>query len=255
MKRVLTLMYLFAGFVGFSQEVYQLKKNSMLETDKSVDYRKFAHIFNDSLEVAIRETGDTIVSKGKYFEKIGELNDRVFVRLLPNEGDSNPTQKTFSISKSTAEEIFEETKGRWTFGLLTLPIKVRFEGGSTENKTKRYFNFEGGFNIGLSIAYRFNKNATPEIKTYGVFSVGTSQVKANAETTNDFISSEETYMAFSPTVGLVFEFKNDLQLIIITGIDYLSGKVSAEWLYRNKPFLGIGIGFSAFEFGKKPDSN
>jgi len=40
--------------------------------------------------------------------------------------------------------------------------------------------------------------------------------------------------------------------MVITGIDFLAGEIGREWVYRDKPFLGIGLGFDIAELGVKP---
>lgn len=242
MKIKLILFANFFTIIGFAQ-IYQLKDNMLVTKKAGTNQSRDFSTMNSETD-----RKNESLNKFQYLEKIGELGDDAYFKIYSN----SDNYETIIMNKYKAKEILVEDEGRWSFGIMSLPMKIRFEGGSEEENNKRYFDFESGFNIGLSIGYRINKNVSRDINSYAVFSIGTSQVRVTSDTTNGEVTSDQVNSAFSPTAGLVLKFKNDLQFITIIGIDYLSGKVGEKWVYKDKPFLGIGIGFSAFKFGEKP---
>lgn len=184
-----------------------------------------------------------ILNKKEYFEEIAEIGDNVFLK--------DADGLIITMTKTQCDENMDLVKGKWGFGILTLPIKVRIEGGSEDDNTKRYFDFEGGYNLGLAVTRRVFGQNIAEIKGHIVFCLNTSQVEVTPKTTNNIATSEQNNIAISPTLGFIFQFKNDLQIVAVTGIDYLSGEIGSNWIYRNKPYFGIGIGFAALNFGEK----
>lgn len=238
-----TKLFLFMLFsiVGNAQ-IYQLNEGIVASKKVGVD---------SSRSIATLDGGASsreALPAQKYYEKIGEFENNIYLKEYTEKDNGS----TIIVNKNVLKESFSKATGRWTFGMMSLPIKVRFGGGSEETNNKRYFDFESGFNLGFSLGYLMNKNYTPEVKIYLVGSVGTSQVSVSPATTNNYLSAEQDNIAFSPTAGFVTQFKNDLQLIFIVGFDFLSGEVGSKWVYKDKPFIGIGLGFSAFKFGEKP---
>lgn len=70
--------------------------------------------------------------------------------------------------------------------------------------------------------------------------------------TKGFQKIKTNASAISPTTGLVVHFKKSgLQLITTIGLDFIAGELGRKWVYRNQPWLGIGVGFSIFKFGDK----
>lgn len=241
MKTIISITLLFCSVLIHGQR-YQVKEDVMVLslTPTATPTDAVMGFIKDRTASSLQ----TQLLKRQYLTEIASVGNDVFFK---DDSDS-----LITMTESDCKKIMEEVKGKWGFGIMTLPIKVRLEGGREENLSKRYFNFEGGFNLGLAVTRRFWSDDVSEIKKFFVVSINTSQVKVSSETTNKFVPNEESNMAFSPTGGFIFQFKNDLQLIAVVGIDYLSGKVGSEWVYRGKPFYGIGIGFAAFQFGEKP---
>lgn len=144
-------------------------------------------------------------------------------------------------------------KSQFSVGVLTLPIKIRF-GNKTSDETKKiYSSFTGNISAGLSLGYKrnFNRNKKPWSLT-GLTGFSLTSVPVSGETTNNFVQSETNEAALTWHVGLLSSIDN-FQIGVFMGVDYLSGKINKEWDYRNKPWLGIGIGFSFFNSKKTTD--
>jgi hypothetical protein len=59
-------------------------------------------------------------------------------------------------------------------------------------------------------------------------------------------------LAFSTSLGIVIEFGN-AQVGAFLGFDFISNKNQNEynWIYRNKPWISFGLGYSIFSFNIK----
>jgi hypothetical protein len=141
----------------------------------------------------------------------------------------------------------------FTVGIPTIPVKLRFGNGG-EGDNARYFRFEGNLSLGLSGGwkYSFGDDNKYAVNTLVGFTVGS--VAVDGETTKGKISSNTSAASFSPHFGFVFDVQS-FQFGLYTGIDYLYGEPNKYWVYRNQPWLGIGIGYSLFKTEAKKDTN
>ena len=266
-KNTLLLVFFTFSKICFSQ-VYQLTQDTKLQFfEESTTSRLSTMMSNDS---TIKDSQD--LKSGYLFKIKAEIGDNYLLEILPfndvqkdkifyNTSTTIENQnllsanKFYLINKKTFKSITAQSEPRFNFGTVFLPVKIRFEGGKDQDK--HYTNFEGNVNLGLSLTFRLLKNVNKN-NIYAITSFSTSQIKINAETTNNFIpidKGEQTNMALTPGLGLLVQFESGLQFTIMTGIDYLSGKVGREWVYRDQPFLGVGFGFNIIELGKRPTTN
>ena len=278
MKKILVLSVLFLiNFVAHSQ-VYQIMKSTSLY---KIDEKAKAKLSNDLITkmYSAKTSSDTnsvnnvnykmqFVKKGYLFELTDEIGDYYVLSILKFSKNDELNNQLFNsnfkkdtigipnlffiIKKSQLKNDFEENTSRLGFGSLILPIKVRF--GGQKDGQKIYTKFESGVNLGVALTYRFNKKLK-EVDVYGLLSLSTSQVNLDAESTNNFITSSQDASAITPSLGLLFQFKNNLQIIAIAGLDVISGKIGRNWLYRDRPFIGIGLGFNIAQLGVKPEKN
>jgi hypothetical protein len=80
-----------------------------------------------------------------------------------------------------------------------------------------------------------------------------ASVAVDSLTTKGRVSSNTTAASFSPHLGVVIDFQK-FQFGVYTGIDFLYGELNKYWVYRNQPWLGIGIGYSLFRVGDKNEN-
>jgi hypothetical protein len=137
----------------------------------------------------------------------------------------------------------------FTVGIPTIPVKLRFGNGGKSDDA-RYFRFEGNLNLGLSGGWKhsFGENNKYAINTLVGFTV--ASVAVDSLTTRGTVNSNTSAASFSPHFGFVFDVQS-FQFGLYTGIDFLYGEPNKYWVYRNQPWLGIGIGYSLF----RTDSN
>ncbi len=148
--------------------------------------------------------------------------------------------KTADLQTNSVE--FESKKGLWSIGLLVLPIKIR--PFATE---KGQFDFADGFSVGTTFAWTLHHNWKTNFSHNALLYVGIGSYTADSlkikEKRNDY-----KIATFSPALGWMVE-KNNIQLSILAGIDFPSGNLQQKWVYRNKPWIGVGIGIGLFKIG------
>ena len=141
--------------------------------------------------------------------------------------------------------VYDGDKPKWSFvsTAVTIPIKIRPGDGKDGDDKKRYFDFEGNVNIGLTagIRRRISTNGTSYLSLFGGISVGSSKLT----TDNSLVTSETNVSTLTPFIGLMFEY-NDFEIGLFTGWDYASGKIGQSWDYNALPWLGVGLGYNIF---------
>jgi hypothetical protein len=141
-----------------------------------------------------------------------------------------------------------------SFGIPVIGVKMRFGNGEDEDDP-RYFNLERDINLGFLVGAKFVLSKKRDLAAHILIGPSTSYVAVDSVSTNGFVSESANKFAFSPTVGLMFQFNNLLQLGVFSGFDILPGEIGRKWAYRNSPWLGFGLGFNLFssEFNNKAD--
>lgn len=104
-----------------------------------------------------KNTTDYIITFLKWNENdiqgVSKLAASVNLNSIFYGTDTN--RKFFKISINNFDTAVEEVndEGGFTFGSLSVPIKIRFE-GKEDNKVVREFDFSGDINLGLSVGYK-----------------------------------------------------------------------------------------------------
>jgi len=131
-----------------------------------------------------------------------------------------------------------------TWGFSTLPIKLRFGGDD------RQFQYATGFSLGVNAGYEWQFKSRVKQSLGLLMGIGISTVAIDPETvTDDYIDKSSTTGAFTPSLGLVYSFEN-FQIGLFSGIDYIPGEMGDKWVYKNQPWLGLGLGFTIFQKNK-----
>lgn len=186
------------------------------------------------------------------------LNEKKLnIDLVKKSGESElPTDpkdyRKFVMTRDEFEKNCEEKvpKNQLSMGAVTLPIKIRFANKSETNKV--YSSFEGNVSVGLSVGNKTNYN-NGKWSTIIMGGIALSSVPVDSTTTKHFVEGKTNASAVTLHVGFLVAIDN-FQIGLFTGIDYLSGKINHQWDYRNRPWVGIGIGFSFFNAKKTTDT-
>lgn len=129
----------------------------------------------------------------------------------------------------------------WTFGVGTIPFRIRLPVNNAPITTSANISFAGSFGktYGLS---RINSRAIHNYSvTLGGF-VGLSSADIKKTTVNDVSKyiQDQTNLAISYGLSLTLA-RNNLGFVVTFGADNSIGDYSNIWLYQNKPWIGFGI--------------
>lgn len=140
------------------------------------------------------------------------------------------------FNKMTAP--FFGSKHSVVWGFSTIPIKLRFKNKSSD------FDFETGFTLGVNAGYEYSFRSRKEQAIAFLMGFGVSTVEVYQTGVEPSTSG-----AFTPSLGVLYAFEN-FQIGVFTGIDVIGGSEGDAWGYNNKPWLGIGMGFTLFQKNK-----
>jgi hypothetical protein len=245
-------------------------------TTKGQSYILIRSILTEKTDIKGEEKkGSEILEERWLFRIVVETKDYKIISILPFKDSKDDDGKIYALNKRVAytedsndksvkitnyfkltsaefAEVAKKVEERWGFGTIILPIKLRFGDTDNQNKNLRYFDFTSEVNVGLSLAWRMSSPRSRVIDTHLIASLNLSSIPVDSANTRGFLKTPTKISAMSPTIGFLFNFKNSgLQLIASTGLDLMAGELGKKWIYRNQPWIGIGIGFSLFKFGDK----
>lgn len=145
--------------------------------------------------------------------------------------------------KAYAERL--KPSGSFIVGASTTLLKIR-PGNKKEGNEKIYSEFGNDFNVGLTAGWKFNPNRHHDFSASGVVGLAFSSIKVTPQTTRNYIELEAVQSCVTPSAGIIFEY-NKFQFAAFTGIDVMFGEIGHYWIYRNRPWVGIGFGYSIFQ--------
>ena len=155
----------------------------------------------------------------------------------------------FIIEKSIFKQICVAIpdKNEFKVGVPTIPIKMR-PASKGLNRPDNDFVFEGNISLGLSIAYTRNMGNYNQVSSSVIGGISITSVSIDSGTTNGAVNIKTNASAVTPMVGLIFGTKN-FSAGAFYGVDYLSGKLNKNWVYRNQGWFGVGISYNIFTEG------
>jgi hypothetical protein len=197
---------------------------------------------NTAFEVRNTTTTDYIIQISEYTK--GKKKDSLNLELHKTSANQDIY---FKLLKSDyplyAEKL--ERRGTFTVGAATTLIKIRPGRKEPKNGYDVYSEFGNDFNIGVSAGWKFQPYRKMQLAHSGVIGLSFSSIKVTPYTTKNFLEAESTQGCVTFSAGYVFEY-NKFQVSIFSGLDLMSGQVGRNWIYRNRPWLGLGFGFQIF---------
>ena len=139
---------------------------------------------------------------------------------------------------------FEDKSNAWNIGLLVMPIKIR--PFATESGQ---FDFSDGVSVGTTLSWTLHHNFKTDFTHNLLLYVGISSYTADESKIKEH-REDYKIATFSPAIGWMWE-KNGVQLSLLTGIDFPSGNLQKNWVYRNRPWVGMGIGVGLFKINNE----
>ncbi|SEO08238.1 hypothetical protein SAMN05192574_105236 [Mucilaginibacter gossypiicola] len=132
-------------------------------------------------------------------------------------------------------------KTDFTWGVMTLPIKLRFGNGK-----ERQFSFEEKLNLGFVAGVRKQIESTVPQSINYIGGFGISNVRTDSLSQKSNKSPAGTSAgAFSFNVGVLYAYDN-FQIGAFIGADYIPGSLGRDWKYQGRPWVGLAIGISLF---------
>jgi len=108
--------------------------------------------------------------------------------------------------------------------------------------------------LGVNAGYEFQFPSVSKQSLGVLLGVGISAVNITPETVNNYIDKNITTGAFTPSLGLVYSYES-FQVGLFSGLDIIPGELGQNWDYKNKPWLGVGLGFTIFQKNKIDNSS
>lgn len=190
-----------------------------------------------------------------------DLNNQFYNTKSRERGQSNiPTQPdVFFILPLTDfnKSIMKFAKAPFAVGVLVIPIKMRFGNGDQDiAENRRYFTFESAVSVGLSIGINIKLDSskfTAKNHLAILTGVSLSSVPVDSFTTKGYLSSSTNSASITWHVGVLYQVDN-FQIGLFAGMDFLAGELGRQWKYRNKPWFGLGLGYSMFKAKRTTDT-
>ena len=136
------------------------------------------------------------------------------------------------------------------FGIVSIPAKIR-KGDANEvpgELKKKYFDFQGSVNVGISggVSININRRRSKQ-KDFINFLAGVSlsSVPVDSFSSRGLLKQSTNAAAISLHSSVMYQ-KNNLQAGIFFGFDKLAGELGRQWIYKNDMWMGIGVGVSLF---------
>lgn len=258
-KNLLTTCLIITSVFGFSQD--EVKIGHFYTFVKNIDVIEFkesdvsllnetavteeAYLNRYKLESARKPPQP--MKKGWMFKVIKTSGQFYIFRVINQAGFEG---RIFGMTKNEILNYAQIYRGNmpnrsFVTSAVTIPIKIRPGDGESGDDKKRYFDFEGNVNIGLTAGLRdrISKNGRSYLNYIGGISIGSTKI--TPETVSTELNSETNASILTPFVGVIYEY-NDFQIGAFLGWDHIGGKIGKSWIYQGKGWLGVGLGYSIF---------
>jgi hypothetical protein len=140
--------------------------------------------------------------------------------------------------------VLAENNVDWSVGAITVPIKVRFNGESESSKRDNRLRSVGSdLNLGTTIGVTWRWMRGGMATSSFQLGLSVTSIDVDSMTTRGRVVDPITASAFTPSLTLQLHV-GQYSLGVTGGWDIPGGQLAADWAYRNKPWLGLGIGLN-----------
>lgn len=160
--------------------------------------------------------------------------------------NSNREPRYFLLTKSDFQDfcVLAENPIDWSVGAITVPIKIRFNGESESSvRDQRLRSVGSDLNLGTTIGFTWRYMEGGMAKGSLQLGFAVTSIDVDSITTRGRVLDPITASAFTPSLTLQLHV-GQYSLGVSGGWDIPGGQLAADWAYRNKPWLGIGIGLN-----------
>jgi hypothetical protein len=146
--------------------------------------------------------------------------------------------KTFNQSCKS----FFGKRNDFNWGVMTLPIKVRF--GDGENN---YPDFEENLNLGFTFGWRHQFQGKVEHASNVLGGFGIARVRADSISVRSGFEAPSSNTATAVMINAGFLYQHEaFQVGIFLGMDFIPGKLGRYWRHQGAPWIGLAVGVSLF---------
>lgn len=242
---------------AFSSDFVQLKAydpstNTEIAGDKLLLARR-GQIFTISKAVTLPDKTAGYYFMFWPFNANGQQSQLDFAQetVSPYINASNANGVVFFISTGDltkdATTSFTKKRSFAAVNAIVLPIKLRFHNSQPNGD----FSFEQNISLGGALSLNFHYGGPFGNTTVsGLLGLNITNVSVDSLTAPKAVTSKTTLLGLTPFAGIMFTYK-DINISALCGLDVLTGKAAATWVYRNSPWLGISVGISLTPSGSK----
>lgn len=247
-------------FLDFRKKIIKCKKDTTSQEVKQIDIgtlneslnnimQSFTNSSSESLQNGDTSNTDLLKKMLETYYATNKITTKATPVGISNNGDFFMIEKKLLDSIKTPYIYYP--KWTFTFGTVLIPVKFRFKVKNEPNST---FNFKTDIELGLFLGAKVKPFKNNNITFSFLVGSGPTLAATDSLTTKGYVKDNSVSGAYSITGGFVVEYKK-AQLGIFCGADYASGELSKQWIYHNKPWLAIGLGFNIFSVGNNGNTN
>lgn len=127
------------------------------------------------------------------------------------------------------------------FGAATIPLRLRFQKNDVPANVSTQLSFAFNYNWMFGKTWFTHRSTTNYAFGLGPFA-GVSTADIKKPTSKDPLEYKADRNNAALTTGVNFIFgRNNLGLVIATGIDISMGADSSNWIYQGVPWVGVGV--------------
>ncbi len=110
-----------------------------------------------------------------------------------------------------------------------------------------YFDFGNDFSLGVLFGLKLNPSRPTAKSSFNLLAgFGTVSLPVDSLRTKGFTNTYSNNQGLYGSFGAVFDYQN-FQLGLFLGVDFMTGKTGQYWIYRDRPWVGISVGYSIFK--------
>ena len=159
--------------------------------------------------------------------------------------DDFTTYTYFLITKAQLDfkaDKIQQADIQLLVGNIFTPIKLRF----------KPFDFSKDISVGTTFGLKYAFHEKQNTAVDALMGIGISSIIIDSFSVQHPIAGASDLLSFTLSYGIVLEFGN-AQIGIFSGLDFISNanQQQYDWIYKNKPWISFGIGYSLFSFNVK----
>jgi hypothetical protein len=208
-------------------------------------------------------TKNTIKNRARIFtynirpvqdDNIVETKARIS-RFAANVNNHDGDQLYFKVSVDVFKKFgvkYSSIDGSLALGAVNFPFRYRLQKGQGD--------FSGAFNLGAAAGIKWGRDSltkwsfTVPVLSFSISNINIDSVSATKN--QSLLKSTNNFTALTIATGVIVE-NNKIQIGAFLGWDVLSrvNQLQYGWIYQQKPWISIGIGYSIFSSDKTSSSD